>query len=153
MNVYLGTALVFLAYLVVAWLVGSFLHLQGSDLWILRGALALIGLTGSVIFLWFHSKQKPAGPIAGASATPMDSEIAAVIGEAEARLRSSNLGRNAKLRKLPIVFLIGDSGTAKTSTMVHSDFDAELLAGHVYEDKNIVPTRSANFFSSSSTFC
>ena len=151
MNVYLGTALVFLAYLVVAWLVGSFLHLQGSDLWILRGALALIGLTGSVIFLWFHSKQKPAGPIAGASATPMDSEIAAVIGEAEARLRSSNLGRNAKLRKLPIVFLIGDSGTAKTSTMVHSGFEPELIGGQVYEDKNIVPTRSANLWYAKNT--
>ena len=81
----------------------------------------------------------------------MDSEIAAVIGEAEARLRSSNLGRNAKLRKLPIVFLIGVSGTAKTSTMVHSGFEPELIGGQVYEDKNIVPTRSANLWYAKNT--
>ncbi len=149
MNVYWATALVFLIYLVADWFVGSFLHLEGSDLWILRGVLALIGLAGAVVFLWFYSrisrqKLSMGSAAAGASAGSIDAEIATVLREAEARLRSSNLGRGARLGKLPAVFLMGDSATAKTSTLVHSGFDTELLAGQVYEDKNIVPTRSAN---------
>ena len=56
MGIYWVTGGVLLAYLVLAWFLGLWLHLHGSDLWILRGGLALLGVVGAGIFLWFHHK-------------------------------------------------------------------------------------------------
>jgi len=56
MGVYLATAIVLVLYLVLAWFVGDWLHLQGSSLWLVRGSLALIGFIGAGVFLWFHRK-------------------------------------------------------------------------------------------------
>ena len=50
----------------------------------------------------------------------------------------------AKLGNLPAIFLIGEAGTTKTSTMMHSGLEPELIAGQVYQDTNVVPTRLAN---------
>jgi type VI secretion system protein ImpL len=61
-------------------------------------------------------------------------------------LKSSTLGRGANLGNLPLVFLLGDSGSTKTTTIIHSALDPELLAGQVYQDNNIVATRVANIW-------
>ena len=66
--------------------------------------------------------------------------------EAVRRLKSSTLGRGATLRNLPLVFLVGDSGSTKTTTILHSALDPELLAGHVYQDNNVLPTRVPNIW-------
>ncbi|MGK4495695.1 hypothetical protein ACSLVN_28190, partial [Klebsiella pneumoniae] len=47
---------------------------------------------------------------------------------------------------LTAVFVVGETGTAKTSTVVHSGLDPELLAGQVYRDKDLIPTRAANIW-------
>ncbi len=41
---------------------------------------------------------------------------------------------------------MGDSGTAKTSVMLQSGLDAELVAGQVYQQGNVTSTRSANIW-------
>src|SRR5262245_28562482 len=149
MIVYAVTALAYLLYLVRGWLLGTHLRLQGGDLWILRGGLALIGLAACLVFLWFYintQKQKKAGQ---GGSTPKDNlEMDAVIRQAEAQLKSSKLGRDATLRNLPVVFLVGDTGSGKTSTMVHSGLEPELVGGQVYGDDKVVPvsTRSANIW-------
>ena len=51
-----------------------------------------------------------------------------------------------RLGKLPVVFLLGDSGSTKTTTIIHSALDPELLSGHVYQDNNILPTRISNIW-------
>ena len=40
--------------------------------------------------------------------------------------------------------LIGETSSTKTSTMVHSGLEPELLAGQIYQDGNITSTRCAN---------
>ena len=148
MGIYWVTGGVLLAYLVLAWFLGLWLHLHGSDLWILRGGLAFLGVVGAGIFLWFHHKGRAAqGSAAG---EPADSsgtaDIDLLVHEALRRLKGSTLGRGATLRNLPLVFLVGDSGSTKTTTVLHSALDPELLAGHVYQDNNVLPTRVLNIW-------
>ena len=66
--------------------------------------------------------------------------------EAIRRLKDSTLGRGASLGTLPLVFLLGDSGSTKTTIIIHSALDPELLAGQVYQDNNMLPTRVANIW-------
>jgi type VI secretion system protein ImpK len=147
MIVYVCTACALLIYLVAAWVLGSLLGLQGRDLWIFRGGLALIGCVAGAAVVWFYiktSKQK-----AGALSPGLKgSEIDGLIREANAGLKSCNLGRRPNLKKLPVVFVLGNSKTGKTSNVVQSGLEAKLLAGQVYEGSSIVPvhTRLANFW-------
>ena len=57
---YLVTALVLLVYLVLVWFLGRWLPLHGSDVWILRGVLALLGLIGAAVAFWYQYKVKKA---------------------------------------------------------------------------------------------
>ncbi len=79
------------------------------------------------------------GPAAGGG-----SEADDLIRAASARLAQSKAG--AGVANLPMIFVIGDKGTAKTSTILNSGLDPELLAGQVYQDNAVAPTRSANIF-------
>ncbi len=47
--------------------------------------------------------------------------------------------------------MIGEAGAAKTSVLINSGLEPELLAGQVYQDNVIVPTRSINLWFSSNT--
>src|SRR5271165_1862060 len=149
MFVYLVTGGVLLVYLILVWFLGTWLHLHGSDVWILRGALALIGLLAAGSFLWFYRKNKAAGRReqevdAGEGSTTKDVDL--LVHEAVRRLKNSALGRGATLGNLPLVFLLGEPGSTKTTTIINSALDPELLAGQVYQDSNVLPTRVANIW-------
>ena len=147
MLVYLVTGIILLVYLVLVWFVGTWLHLLGSSLWILRGALAVIGLIAAGVFLWFHHKSKKEQEAAGqAPADAQTGDIDTLVHTAIRRLKTSTLGRGASLGNLPLVYLLGDSGSTKTTTIIHSALDPELLAGQVYQDNQILPTQAANIW-------
>ena len=147
--VYLATGAMLLAYLVLVWFLGGWLRLHGSDIWILRGGLAFVGLVAAGSFLWFYRKsttedtapESETEPVAGT-----DDDVNLAVREAVRRLKSSTLGRGANLRNLPLVFVLGESGATKTTTVIHSALDPELLAGHVYQDTNVLPTRLLNIW-------
>jgi type VI secretion system protein ImpL len=147
MVVYGATAAILLLYLVLAWFLGSWLHLKGPDTWVLRGGLALLGIIGVGVFLWFHRKFHliPEAD-GGGSATPDVADVDLLVHEAVRKLRSSRIGQNASLGKLPLIFVAGEVGSTKTSTILASSLDPELLAGQVYQDNNVLPTRTANVF-------
>ena len=146
MTIYWGAGAALIGYLVMAWVMGSVLHLDRSRFYVLFSILAVLGIGATAIFLWFWQKtHKSAGDGSqSAGKVDKDDEIDALVREAEARLASSNLAKGAKLANLPTVFVIGDAGSTKTSTILHSGLDPELLAGSVYQDTNVIPTRLAN---------
>ncbi len=86
------------------------------------------------------SSAEAAGPV------DTDDEIDALVRDAERRLAASNLAQGAKLSNMPVVFVLGEEGSTKTTTVLHSGLDPELLAGQVYQDTNVLPTRVANFW-------
>lgn len=132
------TSIVLVLFLVLAFFIPVMIGLAGSTAWILRGALWLLGIAAAGLVLWFVYKKKKAEEEAeyneaGASDTD---DISQIVKEAETKL--------PKMAGFPAIFLIGDPGSAKTSTIVNSGLDAELLAGQVYQDRNVIPTRAAN---------
>ena len=147
MKLYLGTGAALLGYLVLAWLAGSALHLDTSRFYLLFAILAVLGMGGAVVFVWFWSKLRPKSGGAGAGVpSGPDDEIDSLVRDAEGRLAASNLAQGAKLSNLPVVFVIGEPGSTKTSTLLNSGLDPELLAGNVYQDNAVAPTRVANIW-------
>jgi len=86
---------VLVGYLALAWLAGSALHLDTSRFYLLFAILAVLGIGGAVVFVWFWSKLRPqSGGGAGASGVSgRDDEIDSLVRDAEGRLASSNLAQ------------------------------------------------------------
>lgn len=140
------TAAVMAVYLAVAWFTGTLLALQGVKLWTLRGVLALLGLLAAAAVLWFLWKQKKdemAGETQEEAISGQD-EIGLLIREAEKRLAASKMEKTGGLGTMPVFLLTGESGSAKTSTMVNCGLEAEFLAGRVHQDNAVAPTQTAN---------
>ena len=134
-------ALALIVWLVLGWFIPVWLHLQGNRLWILRVVLALIGVAAFITVVWWfrvQDKERTAENAQGAG------EIEILIREAESRLQASKFGRKARLGNLPALFIVGESGSAKTSVVMHSGLEPELLAGLTGQEKIPVPTRAAN---------
>jgi type VI secretion system protein ImpL len=144
----------FLAYLLLTFFTPNLLGLYGTKLWILRGALWLIGLVAAAIVVWFfwdkEKREKSAAAAAEDSPAGGD-EIAVLIRNAERKLSASPIAKGARIGNLPAVLVLGEASAAKTNTMMHSGLEPELLAGQVYHDGNIAPTRSANLWYSHQT--
>jgi len=145
---YWVTILVLLIYMVLVWVCGSLLHLHGSDIWILRGVLALLGLIAAGVVLWYqHTVRKANEPPPEDGSRPSGTDdLDAVVREAIRRLKHSTLGKGTNLGSLPLVFVLGDPGSTKTTVVIHSALDPELLAGQVYRDTEVLPTSSANIW-------
>jgi type VI secretion system protein ImpL len=148
MNIYLVTGAVLLVYLIFVWFLGNLLHLHGRDIWVLRIGLGVIGISGAGVFLWFKRREQKLAAREGSQDTggPGHEEIDGLIRDAEARLAAARIEGVAKLGNLPAIFLIGEAGTTKTSTMMNSGLEPELIAGQVFQDTNVVPTRLANIW-------
>ena len=110
-------------------------------------AITLVALLALVV-LYFYLQNKQKKALAGAApdepAGPGGDEIDALIREAEGRLAAGKLEQGARVGNLPVYLVLGDSGAAKTSVMLNCGLEAELLAGQVYQDSNVTPTRAAN---------
>lgn len=141
-KVHLFTFLALLVWVVLAWLIGTWLKLTGTDLWLLRGGLILIGVVGAVGFLWLRNKEEGGGSASG----PGSSEVDGAFREADARLQSPALHAEAKVSHLSCLLIVGTEGSAKTSIAVHSGLEPELVAGQVFRDRDIIPTRGVNIW-------
>ena len=145
---YWVTGVILFIYLVLVYLLGRWLPLHGSDVWILRGVLALLGLIGAAVAFWYQHKLKKAREAEGAEGSQENAtdDLDSLVREAIRRLKQSTLGRGTDLSSLPIVFVLGESGATKTTVVIHSALDAELLAGQVYRDNEVLPTSAANLW-------
>src|ERR1035437_3300785 len=114
--------------------------------------LVLIALIVLAV-LWYFLKGNKANVAPAADANDPggagNEEIDSLVREAERRLGASKQGD--RLGNLPIFFLAGDTGSTKTSIMVNAGLEPELLAGLVYRDNTLVPTRTANLWFSRRT--
>ncbi len=123
---------------------------MSSTLYIILGVTLVALIVLVVLFLIKRKKAK--AEAAGEEATaPGGDEISILIREAEARLAAARIEKGAKVANLPAFLLMGDSGSTKTSIMIHSGLDPELLAGQVYVNSDVAPTRTANIWFSRRT--
>jgi type VI secretion system protein ImpL len=133
-------------YFVITWALGKWLELTGWDLWILRGALWVLGLIAGGIVLWFAARG--GGDEQGEAS---DDDIDAAMAAARARLAASRTAKAAAPGKLPLVVVLGPAGTAKTASVLHCGLDPDLLAGEVSQGDRIPPTRAVNLWYTNNT--
>ncbi len=147
MKYYVASAGALIGYLVLAWVTGAMmLHLEGTRLYWFWGILGIIGVTGWVVWTLLVERVRRSGEPAAESSPGGGDEVDALVREAGARFAASSSAKGAKLNNLPVVFVLGASGSTKTTTILNSGLDAELLAGQVYQDVNVVPTRTVNLW-------
>ena len=114
------------AYMALSWFLVDMFHLQGNAAMIMRTVLMSLGMLAyGLVFLIQRKRQagkqaKAAGAAAGAAGAaaapaPGSDDIDFLLKEAEHRLTTSVLGRDARLSRLPVVFLAGQPSSAKTS--------------------------------------
>jgi type VI secretion system protein ImpL len=143
--------------LLLVWFMGL-TPLKGSDLLILRLGVLFLGLLGITGFLWWANSKKAAqapppparraaeSEAAAAAAGGAAGDVESIIREAAAKLAASKLGKTATLGSLPAVFVVGESRSGKTTIITRSGMEAELLAGHVFGEGDVVPTTCANLW-------
>lgn len=137
-------ALVFLISILLAWLVGPALGVAGTSLLVLRILLVLVGavISGVILFFHFRQKQREAGAAGIAGGEDLDTLLRA----AEKRLATAQRGGPKSLDRLPLLYILGEANSAKTTTVLKSGLDPELIAGQIYRDQDVVPTSLANLW-------
>jgi hypothetical protein len=116
MNVlYLVTGIVLVVYLAAVWFLGSALGLKSPDIWVFRAGLSLIGLGAAAAWIWWRRSR-------GGSTEPIDpsNEVDVLAREAEARLTAAKIPQGSRIANFPLVYVLGESGAAKTSILVNS---------------------------------
>lgn len=143
---YWVTGAVLLVYLLLVWFFAGWMNPPGSGIWVLRIGLWLIGLLGAGFTVWWLRRRAKADEDPTTLPTGATTEVDLLVRDAVRKLKNSPMGRAASLRNLPLIFIVGDPASAKTTTIIHSALDPELLAGQVYQENAVVPTRVANFW-------
>lgn len=139
-------AIALIVWLVLAWLAGPWLNLQGNDLWILRGALVLIGMAAFITSVWwFNGLDEDRAAQMAEEGTAGSDEIDILLRKAQGRLRATQPGKVA-FCDLPAVLVLGETGSAKTSVVLHCGLEPQLLAGHTVQNNIPTPTRALNLW-------
>jgi len=156
--------ILFVVYAILVWFL-SFLFFSDSAV-VVGLILTACGLTLLLVYILISrltSKLSPApaqssSPEASPPASPRpaaaqddDAEpISSLIAEANDRLAKSPTLASSKVRPsvtgLPLYLLLGAEGSGKTSMFLASELIPELLAGEVYRDSVLVPTRVLNLW-------
>jgi type VI secretion system protein ImpL len=144
-------AAVLLLYVVAAIVVGRVLGITGGQAWVLRGGLTILGLISAALILWFFRDRTPPGP-----QTPearLAGEIEQTRKAAQAQLAAAKAGTatDAQFAKLPVVLVFGPEGSTKTTAVVRSGMEPELLAGEAMRGETVAPTKLANLWFSQGT--
>ncbi len=146
---FLVTGVSLSTYLVMTFLAAKFLGLEGNDFYIFMAVLALLGVIGAAVVVWWKLRKSGTDlppDLAKAADGGSDEELDSLIKEAEAKLSASKAAGGASIGNLPLVFVVGEPGTTKTSVVLQSGLEPELLAGNVYQGTQVASTRTANLW-------
>jgi type VI secretion system protein ImpL len=137
----------YLVYLAMTYGVARLLNLAQAKLYLFLGILAVLGLAAIALYVYLKGKKDELDAGGGAAEAGGASEAEQLIRAASARLIQSKAAGGAGISNLPLVFVMGDRNSAKTSVILHSGLEPELLAGQIYGENNAVaPTRAANIW-------
>ena len=136
--------LIFIFSVVLAWLAGPLLHIEGTPLLILRIILVLLGAAAATIILVLHFREKRRD--AATKNVTGGTEMDTLLRDAEKRLASAQRTGAKSLDSLPLLYLLGEVNSAKTTAVLKSGLDPELLAGQIYRDQDVIATPVVNLW-------
>jgi len=120
---------------------GPHLGLRAQGVLIVQGAFWFLGVLVAGLVAWLIGR-RPAKP----AAPPVAPDIDAIMVAARTQLARAGKGRAAQVGTLPVVLLLGPEGSSKTTAVVRSGLDPELLAGDVYRGDLVAPTPAVNLW-------
>ena len=152
-----GSAAAFVVSACFAYLGANFFKLSGTSACLFVGALSVLGISLWSVFYFYSGKVRDRSQVdqaqgaSGRAAAREDDpdggvvELDQLLRDANSRLWRSRVGRGRIIADLPVILVVGDRNTSKTTSVIHSGVELELLAGQVYEQRDeIVPTRTGN---------
>ncbi len=148
LKIWLIGAIGLLIYLFVVWLVLKFLGLSGREKESVAAFLIILGVGAISSLIWYFLREQKAkeGPQAG----PVD-EIDKDITAARNRLAAAKLSDKTRLSQLPLILCLGPTDSAKTSILIRSGLDPDLLTGEIQRGDAVVATRGVNLWYSNKT--
>jgi type VI secretion system protein ImpL len=143
LKIWLIGSVLFLLGAVGVWFLPSAVGLRGQDVWVLRAGLWLLDLIVAGLLIWFLLARSRKPPT---RAPEEEREIDSAISAARSRLASSRLAGASGLDHLPVVLMVGPEASSKTTLVVRSGLELDLLSGEVFRGDTVAPTRSINIW-------
>ena len=144
MLVYLLALAVLLVAALLAFGMAALLHLHGASLIIFVVVILVLGVAAAatILILHFRAKKKEGqdGDVHAGGAT---GELDLLLNDANRKLRASQQGAKT-LDLLPLVYILGEQGAAKTSMVMRSGLDPEFLAGTLPREGEMLSTPVVN---------
>ena len=143
--IYLLVLVVVIAAALLAYGAGGLLHLQGTPLIVLVVSIVLAGLVAAVAILVIHlrAKKRRREEAAGSGG---ESELDLLLDDANRKLRTAQHQGPKSLNGLPLLYLLGEAGSAKTTIVLRSGLDPELIAGSAPREGDVSPTPLLNLW-------
>ncbi len=147
MLVYLLVLVVVVIAALLAFGGAALLHLHGTSMILFIVVILLLGLAAAAIILYLHfrakkQKELEEDPTGGGGAT---GDLDVLLNDASRKLRTSQQGAKS-LETLPLMYVLGESNVAKTTMVLQSGLDPELLAGTAPRGGDVVPTAILNLW-------
>jgi type VI secretion system protein ImpL len=145
--IYLLALAVVLVAALVAYGAQALLHLHGTPLIVLASLIVLAGVIAAVAILVIHfraKKRKSQGE--DADGNDGGNELDVLLNDANRKLRTSQQKGPKSLDGLALLYLLGEAGSAKTTTVLRSGLDAELIAGTAPREGDVSPTPLLNLW-------
>ncbi|MCZ6856924.1 MAG: hypothetical protein O7F70_02885, partial [Gemmatimonadetes bacterium] len=144
-KLWLRAGVVLVVFWIIAWFLGSALGGSAGEEWLIRALLWVLGLVAAAMVVSVLAKSASQS----SSLSPVEDELERAFATSKERLKPTG----HTVATLPVVLLLGPEGSTKTSTIVQSGFEPDLLAGEVFRGQTVVPTPSANvWFSQNAVF-
>ena len=124
----------------------SALGLQGWGYRFFWMGFAFLGLMVSGAVFWFMGRMRSGK--APPQGSPRSEDLQARLAAIRKRLSAA---RRPSMDKLPLVLLVGPSGSAKSTSVLNSDLAAEQLSGDSPRDGQFPPTEGVNAWYSDGT--
>ena len=145
--IYLLALAVVLVAALVAYGAATLLHLHGTPLILLATLVVLAGIAAAVVILVIHFRaRKRQGQGQEAAGDGEGNELDVLLNDANRKLRSSQHQGPKSLDGLPLLYLLGEAGSAKTTIVLRSGLDPELIAGTAPREGDVSPTPLLNLW-------
>jgi type VI secretion system protein ImpL len=143
---YLLATIIIVIAAALAFGLAALLHLQGLTYVLFVVILLLFGIAAAVTIVVMHHRNKKRKEFEGDPGdTGARSELDLLLNDANRKLRESQQGAKT-LESLPLIYILGDPGSAKTTMVLQSGLEPELLAGSASQGGEQSPTQILNLW-------